>query len=390
MVRIWGPTLPILKQLRLPPNIAANLFAGVVLMLTRIILALLVLAGFAWAQNTPTIGVLPDNGPSLPATCVIGQIYFRTAVTPGLNQCNPANTWTALATSAGSGTVTNTLGALTLNSVILGNAGNDVKVATGFTTDGVSQLSLGAAGGSNGILGLNGSTSGTATFTAPAVAGGTTNPVLSTNALQITGAQIASFCVGANNNCFGGATTTALNLNPGGTNATFIDANRFLTQAGQWFWPNARNLVFAASNFTTAANTNLQTITGLSFTIAAFANNFEFHCALAYSQATATAAVSFGIQAATNAPTNIFAIGNQQITVGPPATYVAGVLPTLNTTTATTIVSGTPGAITTNYIVNLDGTMELAATTNTINIMVSTAASGDAVTVLRGSYCMAF
>lgn len=57
------------------------------------------------AQNTATIGVLPDNGPSLPATCVIGQIYFRTATTIGLNQCNPANTWTALATGAGSGTV---------------------------------------------------------------------------------------------------------------------------------------------------------------------------------------------------------------------------------------------------------------------------------------------
>src|SRR6266404_2475827 len=68
-----------------------------------LILLLLLLTGAALAQNTPTIGVLPDNGPSLPATCVIGQIYFRTATTIGLNQCNPANTWTALVAGSGAG-----------------------------------------------------------------------------------------------------------------------------------------------------------------------------------------------------------------------------------------------------------------------------------------------
>jgi hypothetical protein len=57
----------------------------------------------AW-QNTPTLGVLPDSGPNLPATCVVGQIYFKTASTVGLNQCLIANTWTAVPTSAG-GTV---------------------------------------------------------------------------------------------------------------------------------------------------------------------------------------------------------------------------------------------------------------------------------------------
>lgn len=66
---------------------------------------MLLTTGCALAQNTPTIGVLPDNGPSLPATCVIGQIYFRTATTIGLNQCNPANTWTAFSTASGAGTV---------------------------------------------------------------------------------------------------------------------------------------------------------------------------------------------------------------------------------------------------------------------------------------------
>ena|SRR5580765_1222294 len=59
----------------------------------------------AW-QNTPTLGVLPDSGPTLPATCVVGQLYFKTTATTGLNQCATANTWTALSTGAGTGTVT--------------------------------------------------------------------------------------------------------------------------------------------------------------------------------------------------------------------------------------------------------------------------------------------
>src|SRR5437899_102869 len=99
----------------------------------------------AW-QNTPTLGVLPDSGSALPATCVVGQIYFKTTATAGLNQCTPANTWTALATGAGSGTVTNTGGALTANAVVLGAGGNDTKVVTGLTTDGAANLSLGSTG----------------------------------------------------------------------------------------------------------------------------------------------------------------------------------------------------------------------------------------------------
>jgi hypothetical protein len=147
--------------------------------------------------------------------------------------------------------------------------------------------------------------------------------------------------------------------------------------------------VAVASDFTTAANTSLQTITGLSWTLPNLGTlSFTFACNLAYSQATGAAAVAFGIQAATNSPTNIFATGTQQITVGPPGTYVSGTLPTLATTTATAIVSGTPGAQATNYTVHLGGRIENpAATANTFNIMVSTATSGDAVTVLRGSSC---
>lgn len=144
--------------------------------------------------------------------------------------------------------------------------------------------------------------------------------------------------------------------------------------------------VRVATAFTTAANTNFQTITGLSWTpfTTATALNYSFSCDLYYSQATGTAAVAFGIQAATNAPTNINALGIIYTAAG---TSNTGVLTGLATTTATAIVTGTPGAIGTNNVVHLGGTAELAASANVINIMVSTATSADAVTVGRGSTC---
>lgn len=253
-------------------------------------------------------------------------------------------------------------------------------------------LTVSSAGGGNGQIALSGNTSGTATITAPAVAGTLTNPVVSSNALsapmygivQGTAAPVGFTGIAA----------------AGGTNNVDMFNNGTSTQ----FWNSlftqiqnvpihmiGGNLPFVTANFTTAANTSLQTITGLTFTHpSSNALNWIFHCNIAYSQATANAAVSFGIQAATNAPTNIFATGTQQITAGPPATTVNGVLATLNTTTATTIVTGTPGATATNYVTYLDGTLQLPALANTINFMVSTAVAGDAVTVLQGSYCQVF
>lgn len=145
------------------------------------------------------------------------------------------------------------------------------------------------------------------------------------------------------------------------------------------------NTIRVASDFTTAANTNLQTITGLTWNLPTATAKYSFHCALAYSQATANVAVAFGIQSATQAATNIFATGQIQTNT---TAFSASTLATLASTTATNIVSATPGAIATNFTAYLDGTIEEpAGTGNAINIMVSTANSGDLVTVLRGSFC---
>ena len=68
-------------------------------------------------------------------------------------------------TASGTGTVTNTGGALTLNSVILGAGGNDTKVVTGITTDGTSKINLGVAGTSVGSIDFRNVTSGAITLT---------------------------------------------------------------------------------------------------------------------------------------------------------------------------------------------------------------------------------
>lgn len=150
------------------------------------------------------------------------------------------------------------------------------------------------------------------------------------------------------------------------------------------------NALTVASDFTTAANTNLQTITGLTFTIPALtAVNIPFRCSFMYSQATATASISFGIQSATISPTNIAAKGFINTTA---IASTSGNLPTLTTTTATAIVSGTPSAITTVWNAETAGLIENPsnASTNTVNFMIKTATSGDAVTIKRGSFCQVF
>jgi len=72
---------------------------------------------------------------------------------------------------------------LTSNAVVLGGGGQATSTQTFLTTDGAAKLTVGVIGGGNGVLALAGNTSGTATFTAPAVAGTSNNPVAVSNIL---------------------------------------------------------------------------------------------------------------------------------------------------------------------------------------------------------------
>lgn len=174
-----------------------------------------------------------------------------------------------------------------------------------------------------------------------------------------------------------------INSNPDGTSwkSRMISAAYFI-RVPTYLQNNYFNVT---TDFTTAANTSLQTITGLSLAIpvTGLVVNLPFSCHLAYSQATGNAAVAFGIQASAN-PTNVFATGMINTAAGVSAW---GNMPTLSTTTATNIVSGTPSATGTVFNAELHGFIENPIQADTFTIMVSTATSGDAVTVKRGSFC---
>ncbi len=145
--------------------------------------------------------------------------------------------------------------------------------------------------------------------------------------------------------------------------------------------------VAVASDFSTAANTNLQAITGLTWTMpSGVALNMSFRCDLLYSQATAAVAVAFGIQDVTVAPTNLAALG---VIATSTTAGTSGNLPTLTTTTATSVVSATPSATGTVFQAELSGWIEQPSngSSSAVTIMVSTAAGADVVTVKRGSFC---
>ncbi len=167
---------------------------------------------------------------------------------------------------------------------------------------------------------------------------------------------------------------------------TVPSANTSGETASAGYFAAQQNHVQLTADFTAAANTSLQTITGLSWNLDPSAKNYSFHCSLMYSQATAAASMQFGIQAATVAPTNINAKGRVDTST---SAQTSGVLNGLATTTATAIVTFTPSASGTVFGADLDGSIEEPANNQgqVINIMVETSNSADLPTVKRGSYC---
>lgn len=147
-------------------------------------------------------------------------------------------------------------------------------------------------------------------------------------------------------------------------------------------------IYYTTSNFTTAANTSLQTITGLTWQLPLnTVLNVPFSCKLTYSQATAVVPISFGLQTDTLTPTNFQGMGQMETAL----TTVAFGDAKVTNTTATTIVTGTPSAITTIWNAYIDGFIEnpSGAATN-INVMAQTSNASDLVTVYRDSWCRVF
>jgi hypothetical protein len=114
----------------------------------------------------------------------VGSKWINTISTSGVpSATQPAFTDITGAITAGQlpATAVTSASSLTSNAVVLGAGSQGTKTATFLTTDGAATLTVGVAAGGNGVLALAGNTSGTATCTAPAVAGTTTNGVTCSN-----------------------------------------------------------------------------------------------------------------------------------------------------------------------------------------------------------------
>lgn len=144
---------------------------------------------------------------------------------------------------------------------------------------------------------------------------------------------------------------------------------------------------FVTTDFTTANNTNPQTITGLSWTFpASQAMNVGFRCNLLYSQATGAVADTFQVLDTTVAATNSAFGASAQIssTVATP-----GNLSAISSTSAQTVVTFTPSATATVYQAFIWGNIEQPsnASTSVFAIQVQTSTGADAITIKRGSQC---
>jgi len=153
----------------------------------------------------------------------------------GIPYFSSATTWASSAILAATGLV------------IGGGAGTAPATNTALTFTGAT-LTVGLAGTSSGILALAGSTSGQATFTAPAIAGTASNAVTMSNAIlgPMLGGAVPTYS-------FTGATTTGLGWDTGAGSMTFAiagsEAYRFaanlLEVSGASFgiiWNNAGNM----------------------------------------------------------------------------------------------------------------------------------------------------
>lgn len=360
----------------------------------RLLLIFVLLTVSAIAQNSPVIGNFSDNGPTLPATCVIGQLFSKTSATTALYFCSAANTWTSFGT--GSGNVTGPGSSTTGDVTSFADTTGKVLSDSGILATNITRLDTANTGGASMTLNMSAQTTSADALVLPNVAGAAPSTdgsiVFDTTGRdyrgRVNGAN-ATFAVWAS-----GAIPAAGTIPKSASTSTGAQVGTSITDDGKTINSSEvatlGNHLWVTGDFTTAANTSLQTITGLSWTSpASKAVTVSFHCSFNFSQATATAAVAFGVQGATTAPTNINANGT---IFSNTTAETTGTLNGLTTTTATAVVSVAPSAITTIWKAEMDGTAELPsnASPTVLNFMVSTATSGDAVTVKRGSYCTLF
>lgn len=213
---------------------------------------------FNGALGTPSSGTL-TNATGLPVTGI-----SATGTPSSSTFLRGDGIWATPAGGGGSGTVTNTGGNLTANSVVLGAGTVDVKVVAGITTDGISQFNLGVNATTAGKIKLFGSTSGDVTLQGTAVAG--TATVLTLPASTDTLMGRATTDIVTNKNLTSGTNTfPTFNQNTTGSAAILTTARTIgavtgdATSAGSSFDGSANNtnaLTFATVNANVGTFTN--------------------------------------------------------------------------------------------------------------------------------------
>jgi hypothetical protein len=318
-----------------------------------------------------------------------------------------------------------------------GGGGGGLPAGLNYTAP---TLTVSTAGTGNGQVCLSGNTSGVACLTAPAVAGTTSNALVSSNVItapiqtgpsylitggnagegygddstvwgpgslvlwQATGSRAMAF--NALNSvsipagmCFDWATSINANAS---TSLSFCRPAAALLQLGggaanstNGFFKNAQSIVVTGADVTCGTGgtlapcTSLTTITGLSLTLPLFSTTWSFACDLVVSQATAAAANQIGVQTATNGATNTTA-GAEAFTA---AAVVAAnaITDVASTTTAQSVLTFTPGAAGTKVPIHLHGTLEGVSASGTIfNVTILTGVAADLLTIFRGSACWVY
>jgi hypothetical protein len=318
----------------------------------------------------------------------------------------------------GSGTVTNTGGNLTANAVVLGAGGADTKVSTGITTNGASELDLGVAG-TSGVLGLNGLTSGKATLTAPAVAGTSTNPIVSTNALQLPVGAAATPSLTFTGHVSSGLFYTSahgITMVDSSTPMAVFDSNQGVVVAdgnGLLFSPNvdgssadtalsreAANILSigaAEAGFSRSAGSGRVTadisltvntaITIFSFSLPAIAKPWAWQAVIPWvcSAATGTPTLSIGVNY-TQTPTGTTGMQAEILTTNTGTgtqAYVA-----LSATGATNILTtGTLTPAATVFQSTCSGTLLASATAGTFTITITLTATTTTALAKAGATC---
>lgn len=120
-------------------------------------------------------------------------------------------------------------------------------------------------------------------------------------------------------------------------------------------------------------------------------SNWSFTCKIIYNQqSAAVAGDGIAVQGATNAPTRLDAWGKIDVTDPASTNYTgsAGSALNITNTTATSVVTATPGAVTTVYQAEVSGTIQVGASASTLNILMFTGNVSDSITPKAGSFCM--